>query len=100
MPNILLSYLYRDEGNYKSFGSVAFSNRTGLSAETVKDQLLSFLINDVYFYPKDWGFPLLEYQGTSDWSELESVEETNEEATTEVDVADFLKKVQLKVVNL
>ncbi|MCC6411488.1 MAG: hypothetical protein IT270_07500 [Saprospiraceae bacterium] len=96
MPNILISYLYRDEGNYKSFGMVVFSNKTNLASEVVGKQLRTAMISTEFFDPTTWGFPLLEHQESTDWSEIDGVEETALEPTDKRDIADFLRSLQQK----
>lgn len=96
MKNLLISYLYRDEGNYKSFGTVVFANKTNVAPEVVEKQLRAMTISTEFFYPTSWGFPLLEHQESTDWSEIDGVEDTVLEPTDKRDVADYLRSLQQK----
>jgi hypothetical protein len=49
MKNLRLNYRYRDAHNYKEFGSVVFSNNTGLSIETATALLREKLISEEFF---------------------------------------------------
>src|SRR5690606_12719167 len=57
--NLKFSYLYRDEGNYKDFGELVFPNPSGMSPEAASERLRAQLIDGEYFYPKEWGVPLI-----------------------------------------
>jgi hypothetical protein len=49
MGNIKFSYLYRDAGNYKQWGSVIFSNSEGLPLDTVAKALKDTFLQDGLF---------------------------------------------------
>ncbi|MBW4888253.1 hypothetical protein KXQ82_00935 [Mucilaginibacter sp. HMF5004] len=85
MPNIKFSYLYRDGGNYKAFGEVVFANPDDIPLAEVEAGIKAKLIDETYFYHKEFGVPNL-LLGTFDddfdptWHEFESVAETCESA--------------------
>ena len=49
MPNIKLSYLYRDSGNYKNYGSVVFANAEGIDLSVVNNLIQEKLIDGTCF---------------------------------------------------
>ncbi|MCU4156713.1 hypothetical protein J1N10_12055 [Carboxylicivirga sp. A043] len=57
MQNIKFEYLYRDEGNYKTFGEQVFSNPNSLSLEFISQTIESNLIEGSWFDPDKWGIP-------------------------------------------
>ncbi|UZD22290.1 hypothetical protein PBT90_02370 [Algoriphagus halophytocola] len=96
MKNIKLNYRYRDADNYKQFGSVVFSNPSRLPVEEATALLLPKLISEEFFVPDDWGLSRLHaspYNPAVDheWHEFEEFEETNEEATDNREIGEFLK---------
>jgi hypothetical protein len=83
MPNIKFSYLYRDGGNYKTFGEAIFANPKNIPLAEIEALVRSKLIDDTYFYHKDFGLPSLipntvDYDLDPTWHEFESVTETYE----------------------
>jgi len=73
--NIKLSYLFRDAGNYKTFGVVILMNSSGKSAEEIDGDLRRFLIDGMYFYPEQGRLPILQHSSDEDiWREYEKVE--------------------------
>jgi len=94
MPNLRLSYLYRDAGNYKQRGEVILSNRGGLDVAEVRRRLFGMCIEGDYFDPIVWGIPVLfanvyDPELDHEWHELVGLEETNDGATGG-DVVDLL----------
>lgn len=94
MLNIQFNYLYRDAGNYKTYGSVIFSNKENLSIEFIKESILKKLIDQEYFVPKKWNVPLLSlvsYDAELDheWYEFVGVVYTQENVEGE-DIQEFL----------
>ncbi len=59
-PNIRLSYLFRDAGNYKTFGFVILRNPSARSVEELDKHLRRFLIDGAYFYPEQVQLPVLQ----------------------------------------
>ncbi len=97
MANLRFNYFYRDADNYKLFGSEVFLNKERLDVRSVTALIMSALIDGQYFYPSEWGLPLLcsddgwGMEG-ADWCEFEGVEETEEEVTMG-SIRDWLKKI-------
>jgi hypothetical protein len=96
MPNIKLSYFYRDCGNYKNFGFVILSNSGNMEFSAVKALIASTLIDGQWFYAKEWLLPELffdqiNFQIDPSWHEFENIEYTFEPATTLVTLDLFLK---------
>lgn len=95
--NIKLSYLYRDGGNYKQFHEEIFTNNSNLSTEYVEHVILSCLIDNEYFYVRDWQLKDLHAFYWDDeldhhFHEYESLEETLESATN-TDITLFLERI-------
>jgi hypothetical protein len=87
MANIKFEYLYRDEGNYKTFGEVIFSNPDSLSLNFVRNFIESHLIEGAWFEPDKWGIPRFSFHqhnpfGIHDyiWYEFEQLSYTNTNA--------------------
>lgn len=79
--NIKMSYLYRDAGNFKSYGFVVFSNPTYQSAIELEASFRSALTDGAYFVADAFLLPDLRPATLDDdldhaWHELESIEET------------------------
>ncbi len=86
--NIRFNYLYRDAGNYKTYGSVIFQNPDKLRIAQIEPILRSKLIDEMFFDPNVLGVPALShdefaYNSEIDhsWNEFESLEETDEDVT-------------------
>jgi len=75
--NIRFHYLYRDSGNYKTFGFQDFSNSNNLSLEQVQAKIIEKLISKEFFYPEESGIEKFEFHKYCDdysWYEFESIE--------------------------
>lgn len=98
--NIEISYLYRDAGNYKLFGSQVFSNAANLELEVVRRRIETKLIDGLYFVPECWGIDRLRFnkfdqEEDHDWHELVSIEFSSKVEETGSDIKDFLEKLEL-----
>ena len=96
--NIKFNYLYRDYGNYKTYGFVIFSNPDRLIINVVEDKLEKLLIDSEFFHSSDFNIPFLkhpefEYDPQLDhsWNEFISLEETNDDATDNRTINEFIK---------
>lgn len=96
--NIKFNYLYRDAGNYKTHGSVVFLNPDRLTIEQIESTLRTKLIDEVFFDPEALGVPALShseflYDPAIDhlWNEFESLEETDEDATNDRKISEFIQ---------
>lgn len=75
--NIRFHFLYRDSGNYKTFGFQDFSNPNNLSLDQVQNEITKKLISSEFFYPEESGiekFKFHRYCDNYSWYEFESVE--------------------------
>lgn len=96
MENVKMHYMYRDAGNYKLRDSVVFSNLSKLSIEQIVDFVsVAFIDHGQFFDPDRCHIPRLSFDHYDpdldhEWHEVELIELTNEHATHEVDIADFL----------
>ena len=98
--NIKFNYLYRDAGNYKSFGSVVFSNKNCLTTEEINSKITSCLISGEFFIPSKWKIPLVyifPYDSDLDheWFEYYSCEYSEDEYTDRRTIEEFLKGISL-----
>lgn len=97
--NLKLNYRYRDEGNYKQFGSVIFQNPSRLSIEEATKLIQEKLISSEFFVPKDWNLPALhlhpyDSQMDHDYHEFENWEETFEQVTDTREAKGFLMEIE------
>ena len=93
--NIRFDYFYRDAGNYKLFNSVVFSNKRGLSIEHIVKVVKISFIDKGWFDPLACGLPQLKFEKfdeelDSDWHELSKICFTDQAATMDIDISDFL----------
>ena len=82
--NIRFHYLYRDSGNYKTFGFQDFSNPNDLSLEQVQAKITEKLIGSEFFYPEESGIKKFEFHKNCDdysWYEFDSLEVVKGEVT-------------------
>lgn len=57
--HIQFNYLYRDAGNFKQFGSVAFDNKKCIPTAELEKQFRTVLIDEQYFEAAEVGVPNL-----------------------------------------
>lgn len=96
--NIQFCYLYRDAGNYKLFDHIVFSNRKDYTISQIEQKIRSLLISETYFSPEQWNIPRLKFDRFDpkldhEWHEFEMVDYTEESATMEQDIKEFLESV-------
>jgi hypothetical protein len=97
MPNIKLSYRYRDGANYKNHSYVILNNPTSIALANVEHIIQQKLIDNVWFYVDKWNLPDLHF-GTWDneldhtWHEYDGIECTNE--VGEIDIVDFISAIK------
>lgn len=80
--NIEFSYLYRDAGNFKQFGSIVFSNTNKLPLNELHSKILKALIDEMFFDPLQAHVPVLFFDDEDeeldhDWHEFENLQETS-----------------------
>ena len=99
-PNVRLTYLHRDSGNYKTFGEEVFRNPDHLSLDEVEHQLSKYFIDAEFFDPLVWGLKVLSgesslWLGGAEWHELVGLEATYEQETMEkMTIGEFLYSLQ------
>lgn len=98
MPNIKLSYLYRDSGNYKNFGAVVFANTSQIELSIVEKRIKNALIDDCWFYAHHWQLPNLRFNNITEsdatWHEFESVDYTDEPANSALSLEEFMSLIE------
>ncbi|MBC8053435.1 MAG: hypothetical protein H7Y13_10260 [Sphingobacteriaceae bacterium] len=99
MPNIKLSYLYRDAGNYKSFGEAIFANPADIPLEEILPTLQSKMIDRQWFYAKDWGLRDLHFDHWNEeldhgFHEFESLEYCHDPSTSRLSLDSFIESVK------
>lgn len=87
--------MYRDEDNYKLFGSVYLVNKNKISLTESKRQVKEKLIDGEYFYPQDSGIKLFSehsnaYNSFGGWYEFDEITETEKEEKFDLDFQIFL----------
>jgi hypothetical protein len=97
LPNIKLSYLYRDGANYKNHNSIILNNPTNIALAEIETAIRSKLIDGAWFYVDKWNLPDLHF-GTWDnetdhtWHEFDGIEFTDK--TGSVDLLHFLRVIR------
>jgi len=89
-------YLYRDSGNYKTFGHKDFSNPSELNLEQLICEIRKSLIDTEFFYPDKVGikkFLFHRYLDDFSWYEFEGLEAiTTLHLTNTID--DFISRLR------
>ena len=98
--NIKFCYLYRDGANYKNFNEIIFSNPNSINYLKIKKLVLKKLIDDKWFYCKEWNLPDMHFKECIndaeidvDWHEFEAIELTADDVTEQNSIEDFLMLV-------
>ena len=91
--NIEFSYLYRDAGNFKNFGTVVFANKNQTSLEELNEMIKQKLIDEMYFDAFNASVPSLFFDDYDeeldhDWHEFECISEV-ETMPTDADARDI-----------
>jgi hypothetical protein len=99
--NIKFNYLYRDAGNYKTYGFIIFSNPDQLDVETIEGKLRASCIDSEFFNPTKFQIPILKHvefnynpELDHSWNEFESVETANEKPTDSRTISEFIKSIE------
>ncbi|MDT0650585.1 hypothetical protein [Autumnicola edwardsiae] len=97
--NLKLKYLYRDDGNYKIFGSIVLRNATGISPAEAANLLQEKLIDREYFYPSDAQIPLFEEHNIcgnefTGWYEFDEFSFTEEKPSNNRTLGKFLRDLK------
>ncbi|HVW12303.1 MAG TPA: hypothetical protein VHB54_00680 [Mucilaginibacter sp.] len=98
MPNIKFSYLYRDAGNYKTYGFVIFANPEDIELPVLETRIRSKLIDHEWFYVNDWKLPDLHFctwdnELDHTFHEFEAIEYCNEKPNASITLAEFINSV-------
>jgi len=102
--NIRFSYLYRDGGNFKSWGEVIFSNPEKLTANEVEAKLICAFLPDKQFIARQISIPEKFLFANGQFTkydhcfhEFDSVEicQENPADKSERSITEFLKEVEL-----
>ena len=99
MLNIKFSYIYRDSGNYKNFGSVVFNWDEQINIENLADLIRSKLIDGIWFYASQWHVPDLHFSTWDDeidhtFHEFEMLEYTEENPDALLSLSAFAELVK------
>ena len=94
MTNTEFSFLYRDAANYKTFGSVVYTNSENTPLAHIRKTILASCNPGGNFDPRHWAIPNIRTQPYNpepvhDWFEFEMVEETEEIPTDGRNIGDF-----------
>ena len=81
--NIRFEYLYRDAGNFKSWGELVFSNPHNINVNLVKSMAENILIDRAYFVASKAHIPDLHFKEYNEqldhgWHELHTFVPTEE----------------------
>jgi hypothetical protein len=100
--NITFKYLYRDGANHKNYNEIIFSNPISRNLQEIEKLVQEKLIDGKWFYCKEWNVPDIHFKEFAydseidvDWHEFEAVEETNEKASEQNCIDDFLMLVSM-----
>jgi len=103
MNNIRFNYLYRDGGNFKSWGELVFSNPEQLTLDEIETKLVMAFLSDKQFVANQISIPekfLFENGEFTKYDhcfhEFDCVEICQENPTDDLErsIADFLKAVE------
>lgn len=107
VKNVKFNYLYRDTGNYKSWGEIIFTNPTRLSVDEIDNRLRKSFFHNELFIADQIGIPqvFMYSQGsaTTDdhcFHEYDSVELTDEESN-DLDkrtIQNFLEQIEMAAI--
>ena len=97
--NIKFSYCYRDSSNYKKHGFLIFANPMNVELEYMAALIQSKLVDETWFYAKDWLLPDLrsscfDYDLDPTWHEFESVVYTEEEPNDTITLNEIIAAIQ------
>jgi len=98
--NILFGYLFRDDGNYKTFGEVVFSNQNNVRLDLVLLFIEARLIEGTWFNPDLWLIPRFSFHkinafGIDDylWYEFDGIASKANNTKVIMDISDWLKVI-------
>ncbi len=101
--SIKFEYLYRDTGNYKSFGNVVFSNPDNIPSIEIKDSLVNAFSQKMFFIAEQIGLQELFFEGFPSeddisFHEFNDVEITDEDPNDSAGrtIKEFVELVELE----
>lgn len=101
MKNLKFEYLYRDAGNYKNWGEVVFYNKSCMSVESIRQEIISKLIDKKFFVAsalkiKDLHFAIADADLDHEWHEFNNCSLTNEPVNDEEkrDISEIIKTLE------
>lgn len=99
--SVLFKYLYRDAGNFKLWGELLLTNRSGIDVQGAELTIRSTLISGEFFIADQIDVPALEFEKSDPdldhgWHEFHSIMETDSlgDELPERDLSDFLQDMQ------
>ncbi len=99
--NIRFEYLYRDAGNFKSWGELVFSNPHNINVNLVKALAENVLIDQAYFVASKANVPDLHFNEYNDqldhnWHEFHTVAQTEEVTNDSLgrNIEEFIESLQ------
>lgn len=95
--NLKFEYLFRDSGNFKTFGELIFSNPRNLDSSIASSLLKDKLIDKEYFYPEKAGVPKFtqcDFELDTVWYEFIGFSISDEVATENISADEFISRFQ------
>lgn len=99
--NVRFEYLYRDAGNFKSWGEVVFSNPRHISADFVVEMAENVLIDHTYFVASKASVPELYFAKHDEeldhgWHEVHAFQSTDDDPNDpqERDIEEFIEALR------
>lgn len=98
MPNIKLSYLYRDRANYKNHCEIVFANPHNKTREEITAVIQPLLFDGEWFLADKWNVTDLHFEkwdAETDhcFHEFENIELTTESPTDERSIDEWLAQI-------
>ena len=100
IQNIKFNYLYRDAGNYKSWGDVIFANSDDLLLSTIEKRLKQAFEQEVFFIADRININELFFEEITDddhcYHEFDSVEITDKDVTDSLNrkIKSFIEQIE------
>ena len=100
LQNIKFNYLYRDAGNYKSWGKVIYANPDALPLNEIEKRLRQAFDQETYFIADQIGLAEMFFEGFTDddhcYHEFCSVESTEKDTTDSLrrTIKSFVEQVE------
>ena len=99
--NVRFEYLYRDAGNFKSWGEIVFSNLRNISSDLVAEMAADVLIDHAYFVASKASVPDLHFSEHDEeldhgWHEVHTFQSTDDAPNDSQgrDIEEFIESLQ------